>query len=326
MYDYSWGSPFCVREALKHYYKRDIINTLDIDSLCYSPEEGNPELVKLTRQFIEKQTGISYNHILITHGTTSAINIVLRVMKDMGKNICYTHPYYFPYYPDIIGKNKYEHRKGLYQLHRKHLGVPNTIGIVDSPSNPEGDLVIYSNDNNNIIWDSVYHSNIFINGIGVKPEHRVNCGSYSKYFGLTGVRVGWIATNDKEDFDKFVQENKYETAMMSQVSQNLIIDIFKKTDLENFSRSAKYRINNNREYFSKINNLFDGQEVPDNGMFYSVWCTRKTLVLLDYMQIKYVELDQNGVDKLIRFNLAQTNELTRKMTKQLAKEDKIEQL
>lgn len=321
-FKFSWGEPYCIREALKHYYKRKALRPIDIDSMGYSPDAGNEKLIEYTRKFVYDSTGINYNYIIITHGTTGALNIALRVLAKEGRSICYTHPYYFPYYPQIIEKNGYKHEKGLYRQHKNQLKYSNTVGIVDSPSNPTGDLLLYSDTSNNIIWDSVYHNSVFVNDIPVKPEHRVNCGSYSKVFGLTGARVGWIATNNEQDYKDFLAENLYENCTMSVPGQDLILDIFDNMDLENFLRSAKYRVNNNREMFDRICYLFDGQSVPNNGMFYAAWATPYVCRLLDKLGIKTVELDIDNKNKYLRFNLAQTNELTKKAIRYIINEDR----
>jgi len=323
-FDFGWGEPFCVREALKHYYKRKPLSRVNIDDMGYCANEGDLELISLTRMFIKETTGIDYKYILITHGTTGALNIVLRVLKNVeNKKTCYTHKYHFPYYPGIIAKNGYKQKYGLYKNHEEELAQKGTVGIVDSPSNPEGDLLLYTDAQNNIIWDSVYHNPVFLNTIPVTPDHRVNCGSYSKVFGITGARVGWIATNNLEDYRLFMKENTYENCTMSFAGQNLVKDIIVNTDLENFMRSSKYRINNNREMFEKISYLFDGQSVPENGMFYAAWASPYTSRLLDKIGFKYVEIDSQGNDKFLRFNLAQTNNLTKKAIRYTMREDAV---
>lgn len=321
-FDFGWGEPFCVREAFKQYYKRNSFAPININRMGYTPDAGDPDLIKLTRQFIKETTDIEYKYIVITSGTTGALNVALRVFaRNEGKNICFTHEYNFPYYPEIIKKNGYEHRTGLYQAHKEQLKTPNSLAIVDSPSNPEGDLLLYSDLNNNIIWDSVYHNPVFINSIAVKPDHRVNCGSYSKVFGLTGVRVGWIATNNEDDYKAFLAENLYENCTMPFINQEFIVDVINNTDLYNFMRSSKYRVNNNREMFDKISYLFDGQAIPENGMFYCAWATPHAINLLLKLQVKYVKIDEDGKNQLLRFNLAQTNHITNRAIRYILSED-----
>lgn len=321
-FDFGWGEPYCVREALKVYYKRIIQKPININSLGYSEEPGTPLLVKLTKEFIREVSGVDYKYVIITNGTIGAINSVLRTLAKEGKDTCYTHKYVFPYYKHILEKNNYKHLTGLYKDHEQQLNEKNTIALVDSPSNPEGDLLLYTDHNNSIIWDSVYHNPVFINGIAVKPDHRVNCGSYSKVLGLTGVRIGWIATNSEEDYNKYLLDNVYENCTISLPSQDLIIDVLNNTDLLNFMTSARYRINNNREMFDRIIYMFDGQAVPEDGMFFVAWAVPYTVKLLDKLGIKYILLDKQRNDKFLRFNLAQTNELTTKAIKLILKEDR----
>lgn len=321
-FDFGWGEPFCVREAFKQYYKRNTFLPVNIHNMGYTPDPGNEELIKLTRQFIKETTDIEYKYVLITSGTTGALNVVLRVLAAKeGKKNCYTHEYHFPYYPEIIKKNGYTHKLGLYKDHKQNLSEKDTVAIVDSPSNPEGDLLLYTDLHDNIIWDSVYHNPVFINSIGVKPDHRVNCGSYSKVFGLTGARVGWIATNNKEDYDAFVAENLYENCTMPFINQDFLVDVIKNTDLYNFMRSSKYRVNNNREMFDRISYLFDGQAVPENGMFYCAWASPHAVKLLNKLQMKSVKIDERGNDVLLRFNLAQTNHITNRAIRYILSED-----
>ena len=58
-------------------------------------------------------------------------------------------------------------------------------------------------------------------------------------------------------------------------------------------------------------------------MFYSAWTTPYTQKLLKKLNITTVELDQEGKNKYLRFNLAQTNHITQKAILYLLKEDKI---
>lgn len=321
-FKFCWGEPYCIREALKDYYKKKMIKAPNIDDVHYQSYEGHPLLVENTRQFLKEITDIDYKYIMITNGTTSALNIVLRSLKKKnGYKKCFTHKYYFPFYPDIVEKNGYEHATGLYQQHESQLSEIKSLAIVDSPSNPLGDLLLYTDIYDNVVWDSVYHNPVFINTIPVKPDHRVNCGSYSKVFGLTGARIGWVATNNEKDFEFYMKENMHENCSVSYLSQNFLLDILQTVDVDLFMRSAQYRVNNNREYFDKICYLFDGQSVPENGMFYAAWASPYTSKLLDKLNIKSVEMDKSGRDRFLRFNLAQTNELTKKAIRYIIKED-----
>ena len=169
----------------------------------------------------------------------------------------------------------------------------------------------------------MYHNQVFVNSTPIKPEHRVNCGSYSKAFGLTGVRIGWIATNDENDYSLFRDENMYENCSLPYFSQSFMLDVIKNTDIDSFMDYSKHLVNNNREMFHKVSYLFDGQPVPENGMYYSAWTTPHTIELLNKLNIKSIKMDISGKDEFLRFNLAQINEVTNEAINLILKEDSI---
>ena len=56
------------------------------------------------------------------------------------------------------------------------------------------------------------------------------------------------------------------------------------------------------ELFDRITYLFDGQSVPENGMFFVAWATPYTVKFLDRLGILYVTLAEDGKNKYLRFN------------------------
>lgn len=315
--DLGWGEPFCVREALQDHYRKDF--KIKIKNLSYSSDNGNEELVEITREFLKQSTGIEYKYIAITNGTTNALNIVLRVMKKKGKENCYTNKHYFPYYPDIIYKNGLNQINELQSTCNVILNKKENIILLDSPSNPFGSFSTY--DVKDVIWDSVYHNDVYLNTHNNVPNHLVNCGSYSKFLGLTGVRVGWIATNNEKDFKKFCYDSLYENCTISTISQLYVLDVMKTINWYYFSKDAKDLINNNRGELNRISYLFNNETVPRNGMFYCVWADKKVVDIIEKANIKYVPLDEENGKHLIRFNLAQTNKLTKKAVDSIIKVD-----
>jgi aspartate/methionine/tyrosine aminotransferase len=319
-YKFCWGEPYCIRDALKSFYKNKT-SKIDTDLISYQVYEGNPELINKTRDFIKNTTGTEYKFIVITQGTTGAINIVLRSLQRKFKyDKCATYKYYFPYYPSIINKNNYRH---IVQKTPEFIfsNDSNTLNLIDSPSNPTGNMFFCHDAKNSIIWDSVYHNPVFVNNNITNPEHRVNCGSYSKAFGLTGARIGWIATNDETDYAVFKDENMYENCSISYLSQSFVLDVLINTDTNAFMRHSKHLVNNNREMFHKISYMFDNQPVPDNGMYYAAWADPHTNKLLNRLNIKSIKLDVDAKYEYLRFNLAQINAITNKAVKLLIKED-----
>lgn len=314
--DLGWGEPFCVRDVLTKHYKKQF--KVNISDLSYSADDGNKELIEVTRSFLKDTTGIDYKYIIITNGTTNALNIALREMKRKGKINCYTNEYFFPYYPDIIYKNKLNQINKLGTTCNLILNSKENCVLLDSPSNPFGSF--YNYDCNNVIWDSVYHNNVYLNTeIKNIPKHCVNCGSYSKFLGLTGVRVGWIATNNEDDYKKYAYDNLYENCTISTLSQLYVLDIMNTINSYYFSKEAREVINNNRDELNRISYLFNNITVPRDGMFYCVWTTKKTYDIIKKANVKVIELDNDGNRYLIRFNLAQRNDLTRQAVDSIIK-------
>lgn len=311
-----WGEPIVCREVLDQLYTPplDLINIKDME---YAPDDGNLALIEEVHEYIFKTTGRRYEHVIITSGTTQAINVVLRVFKRHNNiGSVGTHNHFFPYYPEIIRKNKLLHYDSLTLKGKGH------VNLIDMPSNPTGSMS-QSGFDSNTIWDSVYYNPVFINSprMAIKP-HRVNVGSLSKVFGLTGLRIGYIATDSDVDAIRFSAENLHETCTISVPSQDLAKDLLENIVYNTFFQMANRAINYNREALNKINHLFDGQEVQNNGMFYAAYANEKALEIIDKALVNYVVLSDKGKDKFVRLNLSQNNKLTEQAVGQILRMDK----
>jgi aspartate/methionine/tyrosine aminotransferase len=314
-FNLGWGEPVCVREALDDLYLVKTPTTR-LKNMAYPDYHGQPALIQ------HLKTMLGYKYIIVTNGTTSSINIVLRALaRYEGRSVCVTEKPHFPFYPDIIQKCGYTHKTGIL--------TDNTVSsqkliLADIPSNPWGKLYNVDNSHNNVIWDSVYANKVYMNTkIPFAVSNRVNVGSFSKMLGLTGVRIGWIATNDAADYQMFDAENLYETCGISIPSQDLITDILNTVDIARFYTNAQGRVNMNREEFQKLSKFFDGQEIPVNGMFYPVWVNSSAIKIIARADVQYITLDHSGESTLIRFNLAQNNEITRAAVKAIKTADRI---
>jgi aspartate/methionine/tyrosine aminotransferase len=264
---------------------------------------------------INQTTGLKYRYIIITNGATSAINCCLRHFRGKFDHVC-MRKYGYPYYPDMIKKAGY----AKIERGSKEDGDPllRKINLIDSPSNPEGLQTSVGGDRNTI-WDAVYHSKIYNASPNIIPPHRLMVGSYSKLLGVTGARVGFIATNNKADYEALSHESLIENATISVLSQQFILNILRNLHLDKFFQEGKKSLDNNREIFHQIRNIFDNQPVQQKGMFYCVNVDKKALQILNKCGIKYVSFE----DDLIRLSLGQTNKLTQTAIGTILKEDKI---
>jgi aspartate/methionine/tyrosine aminotransferase len=304
-YQFSWGETYCIREILQRVYP--IAKLQRPEALLYSPDYGNEELINLLWEYILKTTDMPYKHIIVTPGCIPAVNISMRVLaKHRGFVDVSTHYDSFYYYTNMIEK------AGLNNIKYCH---DKSIGISDSPSNPYGTYCNLAEQNNNI-WDSVYYSPVFINGFHMPPGHIINCGSVSKSLGLTGLRIGFIATNDDNLAHKLRYEVKYEYCTVSTLAQLYLVDLFKNINLDNFFTLAKGSINYNREEISKLEYIL-GSPTPTCGMFYVGNMDKSAESLFNAAGVEWTVLPSGKV----RFSLAQNNTLTKEMVSTILKLD-----
>lgn len=311
-YTFAFGEPACVRETLETVYSPKKLPT-NLSNLSYMMDDGYLSLINEIRVYLKQTTGNTYTHIIITPGTTPGVSICIRVLASIyGFKSVSTEKHTFMYYPEIIARN------GLIRtIVSGNNDNMRSIGISDSPSNPFGTYRNVASHQFNI-WDSVYHCETY--GIGKEfpvPRHIVNCGSFSKSFGLTGLRIGYIATNDTFLYDKLSNEVKYQYCTVSHMDQLIAYNLLQNVDHVSFFKKAANSINNNRETFQKVEKFFT-TEVNPKGMFYTAGCDKSTLKLLSKIDVEYIKLEDN----LIRFNLAQNNQLTSSLIKDILKVDR----
>lgn len=320
-FDLGWGEPVCVREVLNKLYTPSLAMSSVVD-MSYAPDDGHAQLIELVEDYILETTGKTYQHIIITNGTTPAINTVLRTLKRYeGAKKISTSPLYFPYYPEIIKKNGLEQVLGHTN---KTARVDGEYKLIDMPSNPTGSMSQSYFNYFDTIWDSVYYNPVYINSprLALKA-HRVMVGSLSKVLGLTGLRIGWIATDSEMDYKRYTSDNLHESCTISVPSQELAIDILENVNRRHFFRQANTSVNYNRESLNRIKHLFDGQEVQNNGMFYGVFADDKATKILEKANVSYVTLTEDGQRNFIRFNLGQNNLITEHAVKAVLKADGV---
>lgn len=307
-FDLGWGNPYFLLQVLEKVYKQPL-SPHDISGMSYSEDYGVKELREATQKAINDTSGIQYDYILIVNGATHGINIALKYMQQKGYRNVITRRYGYPFYENMIKNAGLKRKVGLNSSKEKTDFV-----LIDSPSNPEG---IQSN-LECAIWDSVYHNQIYTSDLNIKPTHAVNIGSYSKLLGLTGARVGWIATNNPLLFHNLADIALYDTATVSMPSQKLIIDILNKIKLDEFMKQGRGSLSLNKEELYKISYIFDRQPIPETGMFYCVFAHPKAIKLLEECGINYVRLEDN----FIRLNIGQTNEIIKTAVQTILKKDK----
>jgi aspartate/methionine/tyrosine aminotransferase len=191
------------------------------------------------------------------------------------------------------------------------------VRLIDSPENPTGKQYI-GGESDRDVWDGVYHNAIYTKARHLQPRHKYFVGSYSKLLGIAGARIGFIATNDTLAYEGLLIESRNEMTGISRPSQDMVVDILQKIDLDLFMDRGFQDLCYNKEEFQKIEYLFDGQEVNQVGMFYCAKVHPSARNLLDRVGVEYVMLDE----ETIRLSMGQTKQIVKDGIKSILKEDK----
>ncbi len=172
------GEPFFLQELLLRYMRVQGISK----ALTYPRIGGEPELLEeLHRQLPQ------YQHIIVTNGAKQAIEAAFFAFRTVEKKSSVFHQApYWPSYPTLAKS------QGL--GFNDAAPYEAQIFTVTSPNNPDGaqfTLMKRMPD----LWDAAYAQPLY-GYHGVPPPHRVAIFSAAKQLGLSGLRVGWLATND----------------------------------------------------------------------------------------------------------------------------------
>jgi aspartate/methionine/tyrosine aminotransferase len=324
-FDLTWGQSVCVRDAFTETLTGApvIFGLKELDQMDYPKHEGNEELVELTRKVIERQTEHKYRYILLTNGATGGVTIALRAYRQSSYNVAFTRtPPYFSIYPSMIEAAGF--KRHAYEGDKKFEG-DNPVALIDSPTNPHGIFIQGRIFTDPIIWDAVYHNRVYAEPIMLRyPGHDVVVGSYSKLLGINGIRVGWIATDDLFIYDKMARLVTAEYCGLSHASSVILLDLLKNFHWDSFEQNARYRLNCNREEWSKLEKFFEGQPVSPVGMFYYARMDKSCKKLMKKAGVLWMPgTSLRTDDSHGRFNLGQDNKLIKNAVKSVLKADKI---
>lgn len=315
-----WGNSVAVRKAFLEIAKADplLVTSLDLENYNYTDHEGNRELIELTKKYLKEQLGLNYNYVILTNGATGAVTISLRHYRSSGFKEVITNSPHFTLYPTMI------ETAGMCQAHERESDL-SKIQLIDSPSNPLGKIVL-SDTISPTIWDSVYHSQVYMPKIyvGHFPTHNVMCGSFSKLTGLNGLRIGWIATNDFFIYENVKKLILGEYCGIDRPGMDILVKLLNNFDWDGYYLKANSYLDLNRENWSKLEKFFAGQAVSNIGMFYYAPMDKSCKKLMDRSGVTYMLGDNMGGSKDFgRFNLGQDMRVIDEAVKEILKTDTI---
>jgi len=237
--------------------------------LGYTESQGDPKLRKEISKLYKK---INAKDILVFAGAEEGIFIFMNVLLKKGDNIIVQYPAYQSLYEiaDSIGckVTKWEmDDKNNWELDikflKKNIKKNTKAIIINSPHNPTGYLMskkkldqiikIAKQKNIYVFSDEVYRYLEYnkkdrLPAIADVYNKGISLGVMSKTFGLAGLRIGWIATKDKELFNKIASFKDFTSICNSAPSE-----FFSKLALKH----KNYLIKRNLEIINKNLKLLD---------------------------------------------------------------------
>lgn len=204
---------------------------INTGKMHYTPATGLPALKQRIAQFYKDkhQVKVDPDCIVITPGASGALLLALAAVIDPGRKILMADPGY-PCNRNITRflEGKVElipvDSKTDYQITAEKLAShwdDDVVGVLlASPSNPTGTLIpddelqkrvsFIEGKDGIIFMDEIYHGLVYTDPAPTILKYTKSCfviNSFSKYFGMTGWRVGWLVAPQEyvEAIDNFAQ-------------------------------------------------------------------------------------------------------------------------
>jgi len=199
--------------------------------MYYTPATGLPQLKQQIADFYQQRYAVTVdpNRIVITPGASGALLLALAAVAEPGNTILVSDPGY-PCNRNFVNflasqtrsipvtaDSAYQITLNLLQSHWDET----TVGVVlASPSNPTGTLLAtdelqaiieFVRQKNGVIFmDEIYHGLVYTEHLDTILKYTDDAfviNSFSKYFGMTGWRIGWMVAPEQyvTAIDNFAQ-------------------------------------------------------------------------------------------------------------------------
>ena len=195
----------------------------------YTPALGLPELKQKIADFYQSRYGVtvSANRIAITPGASGALLLLMAARLEDGDELLLADPGYpcnrhFARVFEANGRLIPTQADSGFQLTAEHIkqnwqAQSSKAVLMASPANPTGAMVAHAElkriadqtrELGGELWvDEIYHGLIYPDDTGqqvnARPQTALDLGddvvvinSFSKYFGMTGWRLGWMVVPD----------------------------------------------------------------------------------------------------------------------------------
>ncbi|MDB6061603.1 MAG: aminotransferase [Verrucomicrobiaceae bacterium] len=208
------------------------IAALDSGRTFYTQAAGLPELREAISNWYLQQHGVEVapQRILITPGASGALLLVAALLMEAGHGLLMADPGYpcnrhflrlvegEAHLVAVDANDRYQLTAAKAEQHWR----PNTCGVmVASPANPTGEILsredlrnlaeLCARKRSHLVVDEIYHG-LTYGGVDAPSILEITdrafvVNSFSKYFGMTGWRVGWLVAPEEAmpDLEKLAQ-------------------------------------------------------------------------------------------------------------------------
>jgi aspartate/methionine/tyrosine aminotransferase len=208
----------------------------------YCPAAGLPALRQAIAGFYQQRYGVSVDpgRIMVTPGASGALLLIAALLVNPGEGLLMTDPGYpcnrhFLRLVEGRGHLVPVGSEDCYQLSAEKAAQhwqDNTRGVmVASPANPSGEMLskqallnlnqLCQQKNGYLVVDEIYHGLTYgekATSVLELTDQAFVINSFSKYFGMTGWRVGWLVApeNAIPDLEKLAQNLFISVSTMAQ--------------------------------------------------------------------------------------------------------------
>ena len=292
------------------------IRALQAGKTHYTPAMGLPALRERIAAFYRNRYGVTVaaERIVITPGASAALQLVLAVLVNPGDRVLLADPGYpcnrnFVYLLNATPVGIPVTAASAYQPTaaqvREHWSEQVTALLVASPSNPTGTLLdsntleeyyaITAAHGGSLIVDEIYHGLTYgepaATALALADDIFV-INSFSKYFGMTGWRLGWLVAPQAmvPEIDKLAQ-NLFLAAPT--LAQHAAVTAFEEESVA-VLEARRREFQRRRDYLLPVLREigFDIPVTPDGAFYLYADCSRFTD---DSYRFAQALLEQAGV-------------------------------
>lgn len=287
----------------------------------YTPSLGLMALREKIANWYQQQYGltISPRRIVITPGASGALLLVMGALLEAGKHLLMTDPGYpcnrhFARFVEASAVSVPVGADTAYQLSSEHIekywNQDTQMALVATPSNPTGTIIDKDSlkalakavkaKRGVLVVDEIYHGlnydNVHLPSILEVDDEAIVINSFSKFFGMTGWRLGWLVVPESLE------------PVMDRLAQNLFLaapTTAQYAALAAFDRETQDILEQRRQAFEKrrdvllpaLQTLGFSIPVKPQGAFYLYADCRKFLndTIPDGMALSNYLLSEAGV-------------------------------